>query len=233
MSGAAWYFAYGSNMDGAQMVRRGVPFTSCEGAVLMDHRLEFDFPSPSRWLGGAADVVPSPGDKVEGLLYGLADGRLLDAMDRWEGTPELMYERRRVEVRTLAGRRAVAAWTYTVVEPRPGLVPSPGYVGIILSGARAHGLSPAYVAMLEGVLARSRTALGAQCRVLEALASARAAMGAREVAVASSIDEGQAVDILGDLCDWGWAEGGPGAGYRLVDARRADVPRVTGRGLGP
>jgi len=233
MAGAAWYFAYGSNMDGAQMVRRGVPFASCEGAVLRDHRLEFDFPSPARWLGGAADVVQSSGDEVEGLLYGLADGRLLDTMDLWEGVPERIYERRRVEVRTLAARRPVAAWTYTVVEPRPGLLPSPGYVGIILSGARAHGLSPGYVAMLEGVLARSRAALGAQCRVLEALASASGTVGERQAAAAASIDEGQAADLLEDLRELGWAEGGPLAGYRLVEARRADVPRVTGRELEP
>jgi hypothetical protein len=232
MAGVAWYFAYGSNMDGAQMVRRGVPFVSCEGAVLGDHRLEFDFPSPSRWLGGAADVVPSPGDEVEGLLYGLADMRLLDAMDRWEGVSERMYERRRVAVRTLATRRPVVPWTYTVVEPRPGLLPSPGYVGIILSGAHAHGLSPGYVAMLETVLERSRAALGAQCRVLEALASARAAVDAHGVAAAASIDEGQAADLLEQLRDWGWAEAAGDGGFRLVAARRSDVARVTGRALG-
>ena len=232
MAGAEWYFAYGSNMDGAQMVRRGVPFVSCEGAVLSDHRLEFDFPSPSRWLGGAADVVPSPGDEVEGLLYGLADMRLLDVMDRWEGVPERMYGRRRVDVRTLATHRQVVAWTYTVVEPRPGLLPSPGYVGIILTGARAHGLSPAYVAMLEGVLARSRAALGPQCRALEALASVRGAMDAHEVATAASIDEEQAADILEHLREWGWCEGAPGDGYRLLESRRTDVPRVTERALG-
>ncbi len=227
-----WYFAYGSNMDGAQMVRRGVPFGSCEAAVLHDHRLEFDFPSPSRWLGGAADVVPSPGDTVEGLLYGLADGRLLEAMDRWEGVPERMYGRRRLEVRSLATGRPVDAWTYTVVEPRPGLVPSPGYIGIILVSARAHGLSPGYVAMLEAVLERSRAELGAQCRVLEALASARGAMGVREVAEEASLPEERAGALLEDLCDWGWAEEAGDGGFSLVDARRGDVPRVTGRALG-
>ncbi len=221
------YFAYGSNLDPDQMVRRGVPFESVVGAVLRDHRLAFDFPAPRRWLGSAADVVPEPGGKVEGALYVLGSEDLLLAMDVWEGVPERAYERRLVTVEPIDGGTPVTSWTYTVVEPNAEDLPSPGYAGIMYTGARRLGLSPTYISTLASVLERARTERGAQLAVLEALALSEGGASAAEVASLAGVDDEQAEDLLEDLCDWGWAVRAR-EGFALVEARRVDVRRVVG-----
>jgi hypothetical protein len=221
------YFAYGSNLDPDQMVRRGVPFLSVVGAVLRDHRLAFDYPAPRRWLGFAADVVPEPGSLVEGALYELVSEGLLDVMDAWEGVPERAYERRLVGVEPIDGGPPVTAWTYTVVEPAHEDLPSPGYAGIMYTSARRLGLSPSYVAGLAIVLERSRDERGAQLAVLEALALSSGTATMAEVASLAGVEAEQAEALLEDLCGWGWAVRA-GGGFALVDARRGDVRRVTG-----
>ena len=221
------YFAYGSNLDPDQMVRRGVPFHSVVGAVLRNHRLAFDYPAPRRWLGSAADVVPEPGLSVEGALYELGSEDLLLAMDEWEGVPERAYERRLVTVEPVDGGPPVLSWTYAVVEPAPEDVPSPGYVGIMYVGARRLGLSPSYIAMLASVLERSRTERGAQFAVLEALALSEDGAATAEVASIAGVDDEQAEALLEDLCDWGWAVR-VHDGFALVESRKGDVRRVTG-----
>jgi hypothetical protein len=198
------------------MVRRGVPFGSSEAAVLRGFRLDFTYPALERWLGGAADVVPAEGASVEGVLYGLVDESDLLRMDVWEGVHKRAYVRETVEVEVPRTGERQRAWAYTVVDKRPGLAPSPGYIGQMLLGARRAGLSEDYLRVLEGHLARSREAMGPRMRVLEALASEGGACSA----------------LLDDLDEWGWAEADPTGRYSLRPGRRADIPTVTGSRLG-
>jgi hypothetical protein len=77
-----YYFAYGSNLDAAQMERR-CPGSQYRGkALLAKHRLAFTHPSVT-WGGGSADILEdeiSPG--VWGAIYELNAedwGRLIAA----------------------------------------------------------------------------------------------------------------------------------------------------------
>jgi len=105
------YFAYGSNLDGEQMLRRCPSARPRTVARLADHRLDFTCFS-RRWSGGAADIVPDPGKTVWGLLYDL-DSSDLALLDRYEGN----YARTWLSVKVDSGdiERVV---TYQVIHKR-------------------------------------------------------------------------------------------------------------------
>lgn len=65
------YFAYGSNLDPAQMAERCPDSPFLAVARLDDHRLDFPRRSPIRRCA-VASVVPSPGAVVWGGLYRMA-----------------------------------------------------------------------------------------------------------------------------------------------------------------
>lgn len=226
------YYAYGSNMDPAQMVRRGVPFVSARPAVLRGFRLDFTYPAFDRWLGGAADIVPEPTGTVEGVLYGLADESDLPKMDRFEGVHKGAYRRELVEVWLPGVRDPVPAWAYAVVDKRASMTPSPGYIGQMVAGARANGLSRGYVGMLEVILGRSRREMRPLLRVLGALDARKGPVAVDEVAASARMGREEALARLSDLSSWGWAEPAPDGCYRLRPARWGDVPKVTGSALG-
>jgi hypothetical protein len=103
----ALYFAFGSNLDAEQMAERCPGSRAAFRARLADHRIAFTHPS-RRWGGGAADIVPAPGECVWGLVWELADGQL-EVMDGYE----LGYERALVRVHDAAGQPHLAS-TYRV-----------------------------------------------------------------------------------------------------------------------
>jgi gamma-glutamylcyclotransferase (GGCT)/AIG2-like uncharacterized protein YtfP len=150
------YFAYGSNLDAAQMRARcrNDALTPQGVALLPDHRLGFTHRSPIRH-GGVADVVPAADAEVWGCLYDLAESefRLLDG---FEGVPHV-YRRHAVTVwREGDARRAVDVTTYVIVNritPEPP--PHPDYLAQIVRGATAVGLPEAYLARLRAVVPAS------------------------------------------------------------------------------
>jgi gamma-glutamylcyclotransferase len=83
MNDTELYFAYGSNLDEAQMHQR------CPGAVVVGpatlpgYRLTFTGES-RKWGGAVATVVPDEAGKVPGLLYACTD-RHLASLDTAEG----------------------------------------------------------------------------------------------------------------------------------------------------
>ena len=141
------YFAYGSNMSW-QELRSWCPSAEfVTVARLPDHRLDFTRYSQRR-RGGVADVVPSNGDEVWGVVYDIPSDEL-PALDRKEGVPNA-YQRQDVSVIVQAGERAKAL-TYTVVQKVPTERPSQAYVDLILKGARERGLPAEYVRKLEQI----------------------------------------------------------------------------------
>jgi len=125
----------------------------------------------------------------------------------------------------------VPAWSYAVVDRRAPMTPSPGYIGQMVAGARAHGLSRGYVAMLEGILERSRREMRPLLLVLGALDARKGAMSVDEVAAAAHLGREEALARLSDLSGRGWAEPTPDGGYRLRPDRWGEVPKVTGSAL--
>ena len=96
------YFAYGSNMGNAQMSQRCPGHSNLGQAILTGYR----------WiiaLDGYANVVPSPGDMVAGVLYRINrdDEKVLD---HFEGVHAGDYEKRMLVVSQ--SRQTVEALVY-------------------------------------------------------------------------------------------------------------------------
>jgi gamma-glutamylcyclotransferase len=140
-------FAYGSNMAGAEM-EAWCPEHRFVGSARLDgFRLELRRRS-IRWGGGAADIVPAPGESVWGALYEVADGEL-DRLDRKEGEG---FAYRRIEVELADGQRASA---YEVIDKEPLEVPcSPEYAELVVAGARERGLPDEWLRELSGISSR-------------------------------------------------------------------------------
>jgi gamma-glutamylcyclotransferase len=138
-----WYFAYGSNLDTAQMIAR----TGWAGrdrprrALLRGYRLVFDMSG-----GGQAFAnIVRPGCGVQGVMYWL-DLPQLDALDRHEEG----YDRIVVGVETEVGPR-LEAMAYVA---RPDRIttterPAAEYVRRIVLGAQEHGLPAEYIRSIE------------------------------------------------------------------------------------
>ena len=138
------YFAYGSNMDCAQMAARCPASAAIGTARLARHRLV-------TMREGYASVVRDPRRIVWGVLWDLALADI-PALDRYERVGGGLYTKRHVAVLSAAGARR--ALIYVGRNAGPGL-PRPGYLETIVEAARAQGLPAGYVAELEA-LAGSR-----------------------------------------------------------------------------
>jgi gamma-glutamylcyclotransferase len=139
--GSLLYFAYGSNLDVDQMRMRCPTARPLVRAQLRDHRLEFTHLS-SRWGGGAADILPHPGESVWGALYAVEPADL-PKLDRFEGG----YER--LEVRVEDGDGEVrSAVTYTV-RSKAFFNPTEEYLSKLLRWGENWELPDAYLARLR------------------------------------------------------------------------------------
>jgi gamma-glutamylcyclotransferase (GGCT)/AIG2-like uncharacterized protein YtfP len=147
------YFAYGSNMSGAELARRlgrgdATGFERRRG-VLVDHVLAFNKVSSTDPRIGYATVVPQPGRSVEGVLNLVTPQDLL-RLDLIELVPH-HYRRTIVSIWDPAGTRNVDAQIY-VSQPdmdRAGLLPTSDYL-LRLRGGRDI-VSRAYDDFLAGI----------------------------------------------------------------------------------
>lgn len=130
------YFAYGSNMDPAQM-RQRCPGAEPRGrAVLADHEFRIN-------RSGVATVVPASGDVVHGVLWSLT-AEHVDTLDGYEGVARSEYEKLRTVVDAGA---SVDVLIYIATEDRSG-IPRPGYLERILAGAAHFDLPSEYLARI-------------------------------------------------------------------------------------
>jgi cation transport regulator ChaC len=141
-----WYFAYGSNMSrGTFLERRGMLPRETHVASLDGYKLSFDIP-----VGPGERGVANLASETAAVTHGVAYLLTLDdaeRLDRTEGVPRI-YVRHPVRVQ-LADARTVQAFTYLSTISVPTRKPSPRYIGLLLDGARAHGLPEAYIRVLE------------------------------------------------------------------------------------
>ena len=115
-------------------------------ATLVDYRLAFTIFSPKRQCG-CADIMPSIGDVVCGLLYRMTNADR-DAMDVFEGHP-IHY--RRVTVRVKSENGEVKACSYEVVNKQDGLRPSYHYLGLLQSAAARFEFPEKYQLLLRNI----------------------------------------------------------------------------------
>ena len=132
------YFAYGSNLDHAQM-RARCPTAKREArATLRGYALTFGGFS-HRWNGAVASVRRARGSEVAGLLYAI-EHDALRLLDRFEGYP-FSYERVIRYVVDEDGRRRRAQ---VYLQPEDGFEPwspSPEYLAVIARAYRRLGFS--------------------------------------------------------------------------------------------
>jgi gamma-glutamylcyclotransferase (GGCT)/AIG2-like uncharacterized protein YtfP len=140
-------FAYGSNLSREQMSVRCPSGNVIGVGTLRDHRLTFNRYS-SGWTGGVADVVPSPGDEVWGIVWELSD-RDFASLDAYEDVPD-GYRRSELEIGLREGGVRLA-WVYTVVRKSPFTAPSREYLEIIRDAARELDFPPSYRNALDRV----------------------------------------------------------------------------------
>jgi gamma-glutamylcyclotransferase (GGCT)/AIG2-like uncharacterized protein YtfP len=139
------YFAYGSNLDAAQM-RARCPSAKLLGAAILDgYRLGFAGQSAA-WGGGVATVVRDGEGRVPGLLWALCDEDL-ERLDRFEGHP-VAYERRRLLVSVADGARR-RAHVY-VKDAAEQSLPTEAYFGVLWRAYRKHGFDELALAMALG-----------------------------------------------------------------------------------
>ncbi len=142
-----WYFAYGSNLSRATFVeRRAMQPLAAHPARLDGFRLTFDLPvGPGE--RGVANLLAAPAASVWGVCYQL-DHAACEILDRTEGVHLGYYGRHDVETVTPDGVR-LAAFAYLGERRVVGRKPSARYIGLLLAGAREHGLPAEWIAALE------------------------------------------------------------------------------------
>ena len=140
-----WYFGYGSNMDLASLRAKGVEPRRSERAVLRGWRLRFNVQHFFRHEGGVANIEPSndPSAAVWGVLHQCTDAHLtlLDAAEAYGHG----YDRIDVTVETGHGARRATAYVGIPAFLNEACRPTQRYMNILLKGAIAAGLEPAYI----------------------------------------------------------------------------------------
>lgn len=143
------YFAFGSNMDPAQMLRRCPSAQRLGTGRLAGYLLAFAGQSRG-WGSGVATVQRKPGTRTPGVLWSISAADLAE-LDRYEGHP-VAYQR--TEVKILCGSETVKAWAY-IKRDRLN-PPSDLYLNKIGRAYAANGFDPA------GLVAAMRRAYAAQ-----------------------------------------------------------------------
>jgi gamma-glutamylcyclotransferase len=150
------YFAYGSNMESAQMKCRCPSAKFVCRAKLPAHRLAFTLKSARRDCG-VADVLPDQAKDVWGIVYELPDNELKN-LDKKEGyrpgrpndqnkyTREDHYGWREGD----AKRRLLVSIYRGHPQPNPPL-PDSSYKKLIVEGAKHWQLPPDYIQELKSI----------------------------------------------------------------------------------
>jgi gamma-glutamylcyclotransferase (GGCT)/AIG2-like uncharacterized protein YtfP len=128
-------------------MQKRCPGCICVAAArLRDYRLVFSR-LWAAWGGGVANIQPAPENVVEGVLWEITEAHR-EALDRYEECPTA-YTRNDVVVETFEGRR-LTAFAY-VARPDGNHRPRVRYLRQLIDGAKAHRLSPGYIAFLEAI----------------------------------------------------------------------------------
>jgi len=136
------YFAFGSNMSAQRMHERIGWSPSRSGAILTDYEMVFNKHSND---GGKANIMYSPGDLVEGILYSVNEEDLL-ILDKYEGVAAQQYKRYDIEVLN-NNKQPIAAVAYKALNTGKVFAPTEEYLNYILEGKEF--LSPGYYEKLK------------------------------------------------------------------------------------
>ena len=152
------WFIYGSSLDRDAFAHwagehgyRVPDFAAARAARLDGFRLAFDVQSRF-WGGAVASLREAPGESVEGLALPMA-GDARGLVDHKEGAISGLYTMFPVTLTPLAGGDAFPAVAYRAARPASSeFPPSRAFVETLVKGARASGLSAAWVDRLSRLL---------------------------------------------------------------------------------
>jgi hypothetical protein len=143
-----WYFAYGANMNLAQIRSRCSRPVVVAVARLADHRLAF-YGHTETWDGAMETVEPTLGHEVWGVIFALS--RLdWERLDEWQGARmdgAGMYFHFPATVTDLEGRAHGVRFYKKDIQGVPEN-PSREYLEHIARGAAENGLPPRYIETL-------------------------------------------------------------------------------------
>jgi len=145
------YFAYGSNLSLEQMARRCPASRAVGRAIARRHRLTFPRRYAS-WEGGVASIEPCVSSHVEGAVYELSEA-CIASLDDYEGIDEGHYTQGRIAVEFPDGRTQEVMTYFATAEHGAPFQPSDIYLDVMLAGARDHGLSRAWIDLIEALRA--------------------------------------------------------------------------------
>ena len=115
---------------------------SRSGAILPDYEMIFNKHSND---GGKANIMSSPGNIVEGILYSVNEEDLL-ILDKFEGVSSKQYKRYEIEVRD-NNKNSIPAVAYKALNTGKVSAPTEEYLNYILEGKEF--LSPGYYTKLK------------------------------------------------------------------------------------
>lgn len=148
------YFAYGSNMDKTQMMKR-CPSAEVFGiAMLPDHELYFPRKS-KRWGCGVASIMQCKGKNVWGVIYDMQNPNDVSILDEKEGfygkgNPLNCYEKDSCVI-FLDGNKnnSIIADTYIAIPMSSGpFFTNSQYLNSLINGAKSHNLPDTYIKKL-------------------------------------------------------------------------------------
>ena len=144
-------FAYGSNMDPAQM-RKRCPQSDLSWFIAEARGWKLCFPRRSdKRKGGVGSIVRDGGRSVWGVVFSVCRRDLI-TLDSFEGVPG-SYERDRVDVIDQQGL-TYRVWTYFAVaadKPPREYSPHKDYIDLYVRGAKYFGLPQDYVDFLRSL----------------------------------------------------------------------------------
>ena len=115
---------------------------SRSGVILPDYEMVFNKHSND---GGKANIMYSPGDIVEGILYSMNEEDLL-ILDKFEGVAAKQYKRYEIEVWD-NNKNSIPAVAYKALNTGKLFAPTEEYLNYILEGKEF--LSPEYYKKLK------------------------------------------------------------------------------------
>ena len=115
---------------------------SRSGAILLDYEMIFNKHSND---GGKANIMSSPDNIVEGILYSV-NGEDLLILDKYEGVAAKQYKRHEIEVQN-NNKNSITAVTYKALNTGKVSAPTEEYLSYILEGKEF--LSPGYFTKLK------------------------------------------------------------------------------------
>jgi gamma-glutamylcyclotransferase (GGCT)/AIG2-like uncharacterized protein YtfP len=134
-----YYFAYGSNMDRNQMLKRCPEAELISVATISGWRFRIN-------TRGVATIVPEDESTVYGIVWRLSKGDEQN-LDYYEGVGMGLYAKRTMEVR-LADGRSLEAFLYLATDTQPGTA-RPGYMDAIVAAAISNNFPSSYVQELR------------------------------------------------------------------------------------